>query len=473
MSELYHHGVKGQKWGIRRFQNKDGSLTYDGRKHYLTNRTYRYVARTSNKVQSIVNTMSNDERRKLGGDPNKPYMDQNEIQSVAKRFLKENGDIPIAFLDIYYATNSGTIVIGTNRDYRGKGNAADLVKKAKKWLETPQAQEILGMNSLNWFALRNNEASINLAKKSGFKDRSDYEEDEEWWGGRYTPLKHEQNIKVGDEMNELYHHGIDGQKWGIRNGPPYPLDSGKKRKFHYTSPEIERTKKEWEYILAKTIPFFGIAISMKYLAGIIAYKVNSYDNTNYRELDGPIEKIKNLKKKDKEMSMKEDMKVINKRSNIFNQGRVNNCPYCTMALEMRQRGYDVMARRSTIGLTDDDIITYFKGMKFSKIGPEYYNDESRKKNVLRTYNRICDILESYGEGSRGCISFTYEKAKSGHILNWKVENGNVNFYDSQSRKVNDTKTISLADPSTMEFARLDNLKPSDKITELIMSRKEE
>ena len=25
---------------------------------------------------------------------------------------------------------------------------------------------------------------------------------------------------------ELYHHGIEGQKWGVRNGPPYPLDEG-------------------------------------------------------------------------------------------------------------------------------------------------------------------------------------------------------------------------------------------------------
>lgn len=25
-------------------------------------------------------------------------------------------------------------------------------------------------------------------------------------------------------MSELYHHGIPGQKWGVRNGPPYPLD---------------------------------------------------------------------------------------------------------------------------------------------------------------------------------------------------------------------------------------------------------
>lgn len=32
--ELYHHGIKGMKWGIRRYQNKDGSLTAAGRKRY-------------------------------------------------------------------------------------------------------------------------------------------------------------------------------------------------------------------------------------------------------------------------------------------------------------------------------------------------------------------------------------------------------------------------------------------------------
>ena len=33
-NELQHHGIKGQKWGVRRFQNKDGSLTPAGRKRY-------------------------------------------------------------------------------------------------------------------------------------------------------------------------------------------------------------------------------------------------------------------------------------------------------------------------------------------------------------------------------------------------------------------------------------------------------
>lgn len=31
-NELYHHGIRGMKWGVRRYQNKDGSLTPAGKK---------------------------------------------------------------------------------------------------------------------------------------------------------------------------------------------------------------------------------------------------------------------------------------------------------------------------------------------------------------------------------------------------------------------------------------------------------
>lgn len=41
-------------------------------------------------------------------------------------------------------------------------------------------------------------------------------------------------------QNELYHHGIDGQRWGVRHGPPYPLDRADHNRV------IEKSKKATE-----------------------------------------------------------------------------------------------------------------------------------------------------------------------------------------------------------------------------------
>ena len=53
--ELYHFGVQGQKWGLRRYQNEDGSLTDAGRQHYgysmsrEVNRLKKYAKKEQNK----------------------------------------------------------------------------------------------------------------------------------------------------------------------------------------------------------------------------------------------------------------------------------------------------------------------------------------------------------------------------------------------------------------------------------------
>lgn len=46
----------------------------------------------------------------------------------------------------------------------------------------------------------------------------------------------------------LYHHGIKGQKWGKRNGPPYPLDKSGKKNYNN---DVERGRAAAESALSK------------------------------------------------------------------------------------------------------------------------------------------------------------------------------------------------------------------------------
>lgn len=77
--EFYHHGIKGQKWGVRRYQNADGSLTTEGRKRYD-----RDIAE---------NNMKKKENRailKEGGDPDRWVREDLER---SKKVVDTNSDL--------------------------------------------------------------------------------------------------------------------------------------------------------------------------------------------------------------------------------------------------------------------------------------------------------------------------------------------------------------------------------------------
>lgn len=69
---LYHHGIKNQKWGVRRYQYEDGTLTPEGRKRYLKGEVYR-----------------NKELAKAEGYYNK------KIDKSLKKMVKTGDDAPL------------------------------------------------------------------------------------------------------------------------------------------------------------------------------------------------------------------------------------------------------------------------------------------------------------------------------------------------------------------------------------------
>lgn len=99
MDALAHHGIKGQKWYNRRYQNQDGSLTPEGRKRYGSGKQFVKRGTSKNGTSTKVSKTSNQKSYKDMTDAElrnainrlqleKQYRDLTPAQiSVGKRFM--------------------------------------------------------------------------------------------------------------------------------------------------------------------------------------------------------------------------------------------------------------------------------------------------------------------------------------------------------------------------------------------------
>lgn len=275
--------------------------------------------------------------------------------------------------------------------------------------------------------------------------------------------------------SELYHHGIKGQKWGVKNGPPYPLNASDKsasekrlssnKKTNKVS-KFDNSIKGWndldEDTKGKIVELSAFAITTLVAPTVVnrlATKKNFkalkdlYDNRD-------IEKLENIPKLKTKMSTEENMKKVN--PDYPDLGTTTNCMLCTTAMAMREKGYDVQANKT---LTD--------GFYTENIDKIWSSEGSFKKIKARKSKDIISTLEKESDGSYGNLT-VFWRLGGGHSVFWKKEGSEVVIYDGQSgEKIKNNELCNMVIPNRTQYSRLNDAQPTDLLLAAINKTKGE
>lgn len=228
------------------FESETGSYVQSSKK--IATERAKKAWNTHGLVDDIINSMSADDRYKvLAGDDH--YLNKEEGSHVVKRSITKANGKAASFIDLLDDGKQLQVAIGTRAgdDYRGKGYGYKAAKNAIKWYE--QHKYELPYEEIVWGVLRDNYGSIRIAEKLGFeKDETSISDDGKWinYVKKTNKVSHAETLFAEFvQAEDLEHHGRKGMKWGVRNGPPYPLQYSKMSpEERQKIPRPKLTKKE-------------------------------------------------------------------------------------------------------------------------------------------------------------------------------------------------------------------------------------
>ena len=270
-------------------------------------------------------------------------------------------------------------------------------------------------------------------------------------------------------VNELYHHGIKGQRWGVRrfqNKDGTLTEAGKRqrnKKFGYQNISVSKS-------VYANRPKTAAVRSRTNEDNRLINEIQTWDDNERKHILRGKQFVHNLKimsfkmsrifddvdaknglpKIRKEETKEETLQKVNpsKESHLASSG--NNCCLCTIAYDMRRRGYDVIANQhAPINLLYDisaEDVSWMYGY------PKEIKTGSAKNLEL--------ALSKQPNGSRGAAFCSWVNGSGGHVVAYEVENGRPVLYDGQSGTRYNKVTDLFNDVKETSFIRLDDKEPN-------------
>ena len=291
--------------------------------------------------------------------------------------------------------------------------------------------------------------------------------------------------------NELYHHGILGQKWGVRrfqNADGSLTSAGKKRYGAATTDQPQQkalTRAEKEYlkknsedysdktearnyafsVVADLLMMNPIGAAYDIKRGIEAASSNAKTARFERErLSNPVDAKTGFHKKSRAMTTKEDLERVNPSVHNFDANTKSNCMLCTTTYDMRKRGYDVTAKTAGAGFDPNKVTDWYPNAKIEIISGDRGTGLGSKglSGNKRAAKQATDVFMQealkQGEGARGNIMVSWSGTYGGHSMAYEVSGGQVRILDGQVNKIY-SNPHQILDKTTgvLEYARLDNV----------------
>ena len=273
-------------------------------------------------------------------------------------------------------------------------------------------------------------------------------------------------------MQELYHYGVPGMKWGVRR---YQLKDGTltpEGRVRYgsakTTSDRDHSKSNKNpallyvaNILADIGHLNPVGLGQDIARGIKAIKSNINKSKYDKDREGcETDKSTGFFKKKREMTVEEDVARVNPLVHNFDLNTKNNCMLCTATYDLRRRGYEVTAKKASEGYITTDIGYWYKNAKINLI---VGRNEKGKRSTKAMISELKNDLVKQGDGARGNLMVTWSNMKGGHSVAYEIQDGQLRILDAQINKIyKNPDSLLKRCTNTVTYVRLDNLKINTK-----------